>query len=923
MVDDAVSALPFETKPTTFGKEIQTNIPVLETTQSQTKMPSMSSTITSDFFSHISPVRMDSTVVQASLQPSLTSHIEVLRCQTPEVPRVIAPVFVDSAIQSLQPSFSSLGVQIEGMEEPPAVIAPVVAPFVKSAPPLEPADNEDRGCDAVSGPQYSDAFVQSPQTVTPLLTSSCQSECITRPTYVYVTAQCVNIGTSDLAEPSKTLNVPADFLVFRKAQTATQVYAVQGTQVAVPSQYGKKLQVSPEPLHFTLCQTRPFDYVDSRPRLQTDMFVQVELPAKRPPCRGVRIQAGLPATAPRVQVQKRDECVQSSPVAMVGTTQTFDQDETPVIRVVEQPKVEAAPPSKPKDDDNIFSFTRETVARVTRGGSRKSSGLIPYKTQVFASPKQMSASMPAQLNVRVDGVNTTISTTEQLTYQQAPISSNLPRRYATRLRSPTSRNFYTRRNRSVENIDGYESYINQGMSRNFVSDYELYTGNTCEHCSEHARVQQSGVEQSCAAMLDAYVRRLGYETVHRTLVEVARALELEELEVTSYASHYSSKRPRLQDARTQYTSTTSLMNVYPGYCTPSPFSERSYKSNKSIQEGNSFVQWTRLPPGEQVSIVYQSELSAEESFLLFGEDGTDSTERVGKRLLGWVQKAEPLTKYHPDTVWPRQETSSDEFMKSRALSAYCSDAELQESRIKTNYSAYDAFTLVSWKANDRGDGRLELSTLGRLLRLTLVGARLPGSGDIISAAEAFYRGILRIVYFDEQNSNILSLPAAINTGNVIVEKQYPPGVGIALRGDQDRYPVEAEVVWTTPELRYRSYKVKYIRKSETEKIDVLTALDEGIIDQYSGEIVNVSLGLSTAMGEPIHEARESSVGSGDTVLRRQKPERFSINEAILNDILNVEFDGQETIAPVAVTTEGTQDFNGSKSGSGELSEVDI
>ncbi|KAL7059334.1 hypothetical protein AAHC03_013982 [Spirometra sp. Aus1] len=960
MVEDGCAALaPPEVRAPTFGKKMQVNLTVLDTTQSQTKMPYISTTVTSDIFNQVAPVRLDSTLVQASVQPAPTFASKT--------------ILVDSASQSLPPTLSSLGVQVEGIQEPATVIAPVIAPVVKSAPPLQPKDTEDRGCDAVAGLQYCDAFVQSEvaaPTVAPLLTSSCQSELITRPTYVYVTAQCVNIGTSDLTEPAKTLEVPADFLVFRKAQTISPVYGVQGTQVAVtepivevpvqsapalfsappmqpqietrdsscdapqkpqsadvfvqarPSQHGKKLQVSPEPLCFTACQTGPLDYVDSRLRLQSDMFIQVELPPKRPPCRGVRIQAGLPATSPRVQAQKRDGYVQSTPVVMVGTTQTFDQEEAPVVRAVEQTKVESAPPAKLINDDNIFSFTRETVARVTRG-ARKSPGLIPYKTQVFATPKQLSASMPAQLNVRVDAANTTISTTEQLTYQQAPISSNLPRRYANRLRSPTARNFYTRRNRSAENIDGYENYVSRGMSRNFVSDYEIYTGNTCDHCSEHSRVQQSGVEQRCAATLDAYVRRLGYETVHHMLVEVARALELEEMEVTSYASHYSSKRPRLQDARTQYTSTTSLMNAYPGIYTPSSFSERSYKSSKSIQEGNSFVQWTPLQPGEQVSIVYQSELSAEEEISFFGEDGTDSTERIGKKLLGWIRKAEPLTKYQLEAARPRLETSSDEFMKSRALSAYCSDAELQESRIKTNYSAYDAFTLVAWKANDRGDGRLELSTLGRLLKLTLVGARLPGSGDIISAAEAFYRGILRIVYFDEENSNILSLPAAINTSNVIVEKQYPPGVGIALRGDQDRYPVEAEVVWTTPELRHRSYKVNYIRKSETEKIDVLTALDEGVIDQYSGEIVNVSLGPSAVLGEPIHEARESSVGSGDTVIRRQKPERFSINEAILNDILNVEFDGQETIAPIAATTEDIQDPSGSKSGSAEPSEVDI
>ncbi|VDK40959.1 unnamed protein product [Dibothriocephalus latus] len=170
---------------------------------------------------------------------------------------------------------------------------------------------------------------------------------------------------------------------------------------------------------------------------------------------------------------------------------------------------------------------------------------------------------------------------------------------------------------------------------------------------------------------------------------------------------------------------------------------------------------------------------------------------------------------------------------------------------------------------------------------------------------------------------MLSLPAAINTGHVSVQKQYPLGVGIALRGDQDKYPVESELVWTTPELRHRSYKVNYIRKSDTGKRDVLAALDEDVIDQHSGEIGKIILGASTSRGEPSHETRKSSVESVDTVSCLQKPQRFNIKEAILRDILSLEFDGQETIVSVDLTTEATEDSNGSDSNPGEPSDVDI
>ena len=237
----------------------------------------------------------------------------------------------------------------------------------------------------------------------------------------------------------------------------------------------------------------------------------------------------------------------------------------------------------------------------------------------------------------------------------------------------------------------------------------------------------------------------------------------------------------------------------------------------------------------------------------------------------------------------------DQLLKNRALSAYCSDYELQQSGINANFEENTAFTYVAWNTDNPNEDKLELDTVGRLLKLTMVGARVPGTGEVISASDAFYRGILRVIYMDDERGVIMPLTTAINANAVIVEKHYPNRVGIAFDYSLRKYPVECTAVWQTPNMRRRTYRVNYIRVNDTERIPVRKALDEGLIDKYSGEIVGVRAPPVGETGDPLLQMRESSVGTGETMDRKQRPERFSIREAILNNIISVDLIQPEVI----------------------------
>ncbi|VDN96060.1 unnamed protein product [Rodentolepis nana] len=925
-------------KPQMFGKKLQVNLvpdltekliqstieSKLDAVTSQTvtitdKQPTMEDEFTqSDFVKPPEKPMMFGKKMQVDLRPSKQDDV----AQTE--PFVIEAPVIEKAPTIVQPVYSApptLNLDIMTIQTPKYTS---ILSYAQSSAQEQKSSYHEDGCDPLPI-LASDAFTQSEEMKqeSPIPVVA-RHIALVQESAPLMKTQLHDVGCDPIPEVpklgKKTLVTPPSLEVGQGQTVWVEVELAQvmskresninkTTQSDAVVTYGKKLQVIPPPMEVRVCQTVPsiessplISAVEAPPVVEkvcepmlktptSDFSVQMDTPATKPPNRSVRIQKGVgvfegtrtiatqlatpePRRSPLSPVLARtigiEWGVQVEPVRMSGVTQTPDLEQPTIpipkpsiyskstqaeflfepIKPISEPEAFVSAPIPPRSSENLFSFVRETKTRLTGRSRSGSSGLIPYKTQVNQS-NNLSVSVPAMLNIKTD-VTSPATITEGWGYSNRT-ASQVPRRYASRFRSTAKRGTYDRRNKSMENIYARGS---RTLPRHFISDSDLTMENRWLQ-------QQLEMEQRCEECIIQCVRLIGFDKVAQMVMDTRLPGDLslfEDLE------SYQAKRRRLQNARTQYTSTAPLACPY------------CYDGGEGHINGRQ--EW---------------QLGAGEEEFFNGDDRYewDTMGSYGSSKRGtykWVTRT-PIMGHMQ--VEPTSE-EVDQLMKSRALNAYCSDYELQQSGINANFEENAAFTFVAWKTNHEGDGKLEMDTVGHLLKLTMVGARVPGTGEVISAADAFYRGILRVIYMDDERGVILPLPVAINANAVIVEKRFSSGVGIAFQSSR-KCPVECSAVWQTPNMRRRTYRVNYIRVSDSERIPVSRALNEGIIDKYSGEIVGVRAPSSLEIGNPLLQIRESSVGTGETMERKHRPERFNIREAILNDIINVDLIQPEVI----------------------------
>ncbi|VDL19738.1 unnamed protein product [Hymenolepis diminuta] len=872
--------VPQPEKRVMFGKKMQVDLrPNMEDAVAQTESSAIEAPV----------IEKPPAIAQPVYSAPLISNLDTMTMQTPKyIPEVS---YVQSSAQEPKPNYQEDGCdplptpasdaftqsEVMRQESSVPVIAQQVSLVQESAPPMKPKSH-DVSCDPI--PEVP-KFGKQMQ-VTPLSLEVGQGQTF-----------CQEVELAPVM-PKRESN--------RDETTQSDPIVT----------YGKKMQVTPPAMEVHVCQTvsptEPSPVISAveaapvvekvcEPMLKTpkdDFSVQVDTPAAKPPSRSVRIQKGVgvfegtramgtqfaapePRRSPLSPVLTRpigiEWGVQVEPVKMSGVTQTppletpklyaeprpdmFSQSTqaelfVEPVKPIAGPEVFVSAPVPPRQPENLFSFVRETKAKVTGRRARSgSSGLIPYKTQVNQA-NNLSVSVPAMLNIKTD-MASPATVTDGWGYSNRTTTSQVPRRYASRFRSIPKSGSYDRRNKSMENI-----YVrgSRTLPRHFISDSDLAMENRWLQ-------QQFEMEQRCEECIAQCVRLIGFDKVAQMVMDTRLPGEVSPFDDLE---SYQARRRRLQNARTQYTSTTPLACPY------------CYDGGESHINGR-----PRWPSG-----------AGEEEFFS-GDDRYewDTMRSYGSARRGtykWITRT-------PTMDYMQTEPTSeevDQLMKSRALCAYCSDYELQQSGINANFEENAAFTFVAWKTNHEGDEKLELDTIGRLLKLTMVGARIPGTGEVISAADAFYRGILRVIYMDDERGIILPLTTAINANAVIVEKRFSSGVGITFHSPR-KCPIECTAVWQTPNMRRRTYRVNYIRVSDAERIPVSRALEEGIIDKYSGEIVRVRAPNSFEMGDTLLQMRESSVGTGETMERKQHPERFNIREAILNDIISVDLIQPEII----------------------------
>ncbi|KAM3177889.1 hypothetical protein ACTXT7_003619 [Hymenolepis weldensis] len=578
---------------------------------------------------------------------------------------------------------------------------------------------------------------------------------------------------------------------------------------------------------------------------------------------GIQFSPPEPRRSPPVtRVRTVEWGIQFAPTAMVGITQTLPIERVPSPR---RPATftESTQTEVHREGENLFSFIRETKTKVSKERRARSQGLISYKTQVSTRPRDHAVSVPSMLHVMESGA-------EQYLYQQQKTTStHIPRRY---VRGGT----FERRMRSMDTVyeDGSNKTLQASLPRHSESD--LYTDKV--YMREILRTQQLQLEERSMDHLQRIVRSIGMEKVQSMLRQIWEETE-EELAISEeiHGGIYT-PRPfpglRFADVETQHT--------VPAYGIV-------YGTDFSVQEGISYVQWKPLALDQTVHIESDESTGYDETY---DWDPYQSSWRPRRNFFQWVARTAFDFATQKEVTKEEENQFIDRLLRSRALNAYTSDFEMQQAGLKLNYPESGTVSVVSWKPRYMdGEDQLDVDTIGRLLRVSLVGARVPGTGEIISAADAFYRGILRMVYVDDNRGNIMPLPTAIVTNAVIVEKQYPKGVGIALHSTSRRFPVECQELWRTATLRRRTYRVNFIQKSPVERVDLSRALDEGLIDLTSGELVKITPPTSEAQPEP----RESTLEAGESIVEAPQPVRYSVHEAILYDILDVELLAPETV----------------------------
>nr|AAW27211.1 SJCHGC09295 protein [Schistosoma japonicum] len=237
------------------------------------------------------------------------------------------------------------------------------------------------------------------------------------------------------------------------------------------------------------------------------------------------------------------------------------------------------------------------------------------------------------------------------------------------------------------------------------------------------------------------------------------------------------------------------------------------------------------------------------------------------------------------------------------LSTYLSDEEVI--RINQCQKIEDReFSLVTWhpaettdterrRDSDRGkqtQDEVWVDSPGKLLELKITGVVVPGTNKFISACEAFYRGLLRVVYWNYEKvgsrQSSIDLAVSIPLADAVISKAVRLATDTTSTGTQPL--LDAKIVWRTPEIQRSRYLVHSIRpdagqnKLNPISLDIASAMRAGLIDKQTGKMLFT------------HSVYESPLSSDSPISKKEgdsssdQTERLSIREAIVRGFLVAE-----------------------------------
>ncbi|THD20391.1 hypothetical protein D915_008953, partial [Fasciola hepatica] len=628
--------------------------------------------------------------------------------------------------------------------------------------------------------------------------------------------------------------------------------------------------------------------------------------------------------------------VQCAPVTLAGVTQTIESEtngrgvgirlSTTIPSVTVGHSVSVQTESESLDDDY---YIKRVVTTIARRGS--------------ASTYRRQAPVVRQVNSR-----------GQANLLTSSLPSNLDEEFfdnEDELLNPiTTRKITTTQTDGSRRVVREELIMEETRDRGRSLDSRL----ACAYHSEHElhEAENSGMREELECYSDAEncFRNLLRQWGSSYLMSRLSRQRTSSMSVDRDLGAPILRTSRLVGARTQYTSTGSLMaqptgqhqrtteTQTTGLTTPHT---RPPHKNKRIQRGESYIAWTGSQEFVSPSVEGQTASGRQRSAPPTGMT-TTVTETIHEHSTYGIQAmSEEYTclKCGTNAQFPIMSTLSTQShslpitqlrntpsqtkslgyytLENDALTlpVYLTDEEVFRVNPEQELKDDRQFSVVTWcPGDDRESEKSDESETtadvphdevwvdspGKLLELQVTGVTVPGTNTVISAAEAFYRGLLRVVYWDytkvgpRQSSTELgvaiplidavlnhSVKLATDTAQIRTQKT-------ASRGEQTIPSLDAHVVWTTPEMNRSRYVIHAV-KPEVEHSDIGTgktynlagAIRAGYVDRESGQVIVrlPSDGRKTSGSQQTMEDESAGI---------TQPEYLTVKEAIRRGILVAE-----------------------------------
>ncbi|CAH8663702.1 unnamed protein product [Schistosoma guineensis] len=615
--------------------------------------------------------------------------------------------------------------------------------------------------------------------------------------------------------------------------------------------------------------------------------------------------------------------VQFAPVTLTGVTQTTESSKHKLT--IDSP-VNIGVQTDAIEDDY---YIKRVVTTIARKGLSSYCRRGPVAKRIVEHTDLLTSSLPSNLDEEFDEETTIAPRTTKVTTMQKRGDRRV-------VHEELLTEDYRERGSSLDSHVAHERFLRETHPQ----DIDLHG------MHEH----ETGIYTDAEICLQNLLKVWGEQYLLSRLRTIGR---YSGLSVSLDRSIHTAEKSRLVEAKTQFTSTGNLVSQIRNLenmgtqTSDILLTTRPPHKNKRIQRGRSFISGgtNQPPPTRSGSVVSPLSPTTEEltshhrqhgitsmqtrtshPFNLATTTFTETTQEqstfsIEHTVQTYIcptcgsQASIPVTVHsqiQPQTLPITQlkdAQSQTRFVGQMTadnnctyLPTYLSDEEVI--RINQSQKIEDReFSVVTWHPAEIRDterrrdsdtsnqirDEVWVDSPGKLLELKITGVIVPGTSKIVSASEAFYRGLLRVVYWDYEKlgprQSSVDSTVSIPLADAVISK--------AVRLASDRISTEAQpsldakIVWRTPEIQRSRYLVHSIRpdagqnKHNPINLDVASAIRAGLIDKETGRMLFT------------HSVYESPFSTDSPISKKgdsssDQTERLSVREAILRGFLVAE-----------------------------------